>query len=200
MIVSSRACRKCNEIKPITAEFWQAIPNSTDGFRKTCRACKTASDSVRYQAKRKETIERAGAWYKANKPRKQEYDRQFRLANIERIRESKRIANRKRMAKFPLARLFRNCYSNSRRFEPSERYQITRRDLSRLINRQRSSCFYCESPFSDSYDVEIDHVIPKSRGGKHSIGNLVLACVICNREKSYRLLMEYRLQKVVHRA
>jgi hypothetical protein len=28
----------------------------------------------------------------------------------------------------------------------------------------------------------------------------VLACVICNREKSYRLLMEYRLQKVVHRA
>lgn len=29
----------------------------------------------------------------------------------------------------------------------------------------------------------VDHVIPRSRGGTHSLGNLVIACVPCNSAK-----------------
>lgn len=41
----------------------------------------------------------------------------------------------------------------------------------------------------------IDHVVPISRGGANSIGNIVAACGSCNSSKNDRLLTEWRLIK-----
>jgi 5-methylcytosine-specific restriction endonuclease McrA len=38
----------------------------------------------------------------------------------------------------------------------------------------------------------IDHIIPLSRGGRHSIGNLAPACAACNLKKGYKYLVEMR--------
>ncbi|KPC89921.1 hypothetical protein ADL27_38570 [Streptomyces sp. NRRL F-6602] len=40
-------------------------------------------------------------------------------------------------------------------------------------------CVYCGGPYE-----HIDHVTPLSRGGEHSIDNLVPACGECNLQKS----------------
>jgi 5-methylcytosine-specific restriction endonuclease McrA len=48
--------------------------------------------------------------------------------------------------------------------------------------------------------MEMDHVVPLSRRGRHSIGNVVLACPACNNSKGRRYLVEWRYQILVERA
>jgi HNH endonuclease len=51
--------------------------------------------------------------------------------------------------------------------------------------RARGYCEYCRSPVRfamESFDV--DHVVPRSRGGATETGNLALACPGCNAHKN----------------
>lgn len=50
-------------------------------------------------------------------------------------------------------------------------------------------CVYCGATKEDS-PLEIDHVIPVSRGGTSDIGNLVAACKPCNRGKRAKSLVD----------
>ena len=59
------------------------------------------------------------------------------------------------------------------------RYNIYRRD--------DYSCVYCGS----REKLTIDHVIPKSKGGKNTWDNLVTCCSSCNLNKSDRPLKEF---------
>ena len=49
-------------------------------------------------------------------------------------------------------------------------------------------CVYCGRDMLDDFEswmsLEIDHIIPKSKGGGDSIDNLVASCNVCNRLKS----------------
>lgn len=64
-----------------------------------------------------------------------------------------------------------------------------------LIKRDNSTCQYCNRQFSKP-DLSIDHVIPKSRGGKHTWENAVLACMKCNSKKSDKLIREAGLKLI----
>ena len=46
----------------------------------------------------------------------------------------------------------------------------------------RNTCQYCARHFSRS-DLNIDHVIPRSRGGLSTWDNVVCSCLACNRKK-----------------
>lgn len=67
---------------------------------------------------------------------------------------------------------------------------ITERDWHRLLVIYQHCCAYC----GDGPDrpLELEHVVPIARGGRHSIGNVVPACTRCNRSKNDRLLIEWR--------
>lgn len=67
-------------------------------------------------------------------------------------------------------------------------FLVTARDWDRLCVRHHHRCFYCVA----REPLTMDHVIPIIRGGRHSIGNLVPACVSCNSSKSRRFIMEWR--------
>ena len=45
------------------------------------------------------------------------------------------------------------------------------------------ACCYCESQFTEANTPTIDHFIPLAKGGAHEIGNLVVACGLCNSRK-----------------
>lgn len=45
-------------------------------------------------------------------------------------------------------------------------------------------CHYCGKKFSVQ-ELTMDHVVPLSRGGKSSKGNIVASCKRCNNEKKY---------------
>jgi 5-methylcytosine-specific restriction endonuclease McrA len=54
-----------------------------------------------------------------------------------------------------------------------------------VLLRDGHRCAYCGGP-ADT----VDHVLPRSRGGRHEWTNVVAACSRCNNRKSNRLLHE----------
>lgn len=69
------------------------------------------------------------------------------------------------------------------------------RALSRknILLRDRFTCQYCGHVFSAS-ELTLDHVMPRSRGGKSSWENLVTSCRRCNNHKGDRLPDEAQMQ------
>jgi 5-methylcytosine-specific restriction endonuclease McrA len=58
-----------------------------------------------------------------------------------------------------------------------------------IFERDKSTCQYCGKKLAKS-ELTIDHVVPRSRGGRDSWENLVLACVQCNVRKGDRTPVE----------
>ncbi|MDQ1256132.1 MAG: hypothetical protein QG656_728 [Candidatus Hydrogenedentes bacterium] len=54
-----------------------------------------------------------------------------------------------------------------------------------IFERDKNACQYCGKRLAKS-DLTIDHVVPRSRGGRDTWDNLVLACVACNVKKGNR--------------
>lgn len=53
----------------------------------------------------------------------------------------------------------------------------------RAMKRDRFQCTYCGAPGTDA-ELEIDHIIPVSRGGSNHMSNLTTSCRACNQTKS----------------
>ena len=62
---------------------------------------------------------------------------------------------------------------------PYRKVELSRKNIMR---RDGHECQYCGS----RNHLTIDHVVPRSRGGKDTWENLVTACVACNNKKSNR--------------
>jgi hypothetical protein len=63
-------------------------------------------------------------------------------------------------------------------------YKISKISVSkhRILKRDKFKCVYCGS----QRDLTIDHVIPRSRGGKNTWANMVTSCGKCNHKKGDR--------------
>ncbi|MCA8957513.1 MAG: HNH endonuclease [Planctomycetes bacterium] len=70
------------------------------------------------------------------------------------------------------------------RFEkmPNRTVAFSRRNLYR---RDRYTCQYCGATPGGG-ELSIDHVVPRSRGGRSTFENCVLACTACNHRKANR--------------
>jgi len=69
---------------------------------------------------------------------------------------------------------------------PNRRVPFSRRNIYR---RDRYQCQYCgaKPPVSE---LTIDHILPRSMGGRSTWANCALACLRCNRRKANRTLPE----------
>jgi 5-methylcytosine-specific restriction endonuclease McrA len=74
---------------------------------------------------------------------------------------------------------------------PHPRAKLSRREV---FLRDDYTCQYCGIR---TRELTLDHVMPKSRGGKHTWENLVSACRPCNHRKGGKTLAESRM-KLAH--
>ncbi|MCY3977275.1 MAG: DNA methyltransferase [Chloroflexi bacterium] len=61
----------------------------------------------------------------------------------------------------------------------------------RLYGEQEGLCLGCDTHFPFKV-MEVDHILPKSRGGTDHIENLQLLCTHCNKSKGSRTMAEWR--------
>lgn len=65
---------------------------------------------------------------------------------------------------------------------PKYGIRLTRKNI---YSRDNNTCQYCGKKFPTD-KLNIDHIIPKSRGGKNTWGNLACSCFKCNQKKRDR--------------
>jgi len=71
------------------------------------------------------------------------------------------------------------------------KYRLSNPTCSRkgIFQRDLNTCQYCAKKFTDK-ELTLDHILPKSRGGKNTWDNLVAACKKCNQRKEDRTPLE----------
>jgi 5-methylcytosine-specific restriction endonuclease McrA len=69
----------------------------------------------------------------------------------------------------------------------AETFKISKREIKAIL---KSECRKCGS----LTNIQIDHIIPLSRGGRHSVGNLQPLCRSCNASKGSKLWIEFILE------
>lgn len=149
------------------------------------------------QYRKEHTLERAEhqrEWRRKNPERLAEHSRKYRQLNKEKIAEAQRIHRQKNSEYYVQYRKnWRECnrekineYGHRYRARKYQNgiFEIREKFLKKLYS---SSCIVC-----DSVDrIEADHVIPVSRGGTNSEGNLQPLCFSCNRSKGNKLMVEW---------
>jgi len=68
--------------------------------------------------------------------------------------------------------------------------KLTRKNI---FVRDEYTCVYCGKKLHPNY-LSIDHIIPKSRGGKNTWENLVTSCIKCNSQKNNKTPKEANLE------
>ncbi len=66
-----------------------------------------------------------------------------------------------------------------------------------LLEKFKRKCVYCGKT---DIPLEIEHIIPKSRGGTNRIDNLAIACRSCNQEKGNKTAIEFGFPNVQKQA
>jgi 5-methylcytosine-specific restriction endonuclease McrA len=59
-----------------------------------------------------------------------------------------------------------------------------------VFERDKFTCAYCGKTGGK---IEVDHIVPISKGGSNHLSNLVTACVKCNRQKKDKTIDEFML-------
>jgi 5-methylcytosine-specific restriction endonuclease McrA len=159
-----------------------ARKTARDGLYPWCRACCVANTKAH----------QSGSEWQAKKAR---YDRE-RVARLrDKLSEQARMRYlRSREQRIAEVAAWRAANPDRRRiismnYKARRRAQeaggVTTGELRQGIESQRKVCFWCNTDCSGGH--HIDHVEPLSRGGRHEIANLVVACPTCNLRKQAML-------------
>lgn len=202
-------CYTCGEAKPPTEYY--SDRSKPRGHGTQCKSCTRLRGRARYERDREAWIARSVENKRANPERARAHGRAYAKRHAEQIAKYGRsyLAERPGLAaryqrdwymrNQDRARELGRLYASARRanIQKNGLYRVTVKDLHRAISRFAGRCAYCANPLAE--DMQWDHVVPIARGGAHSLGNLVPVCASCNRSKSHRTVMEWRVRKVVTR-
>lgn len=138
-------------------------------YRATRRDELNAKQRERYRQNPDITTQSSRRWRAANRERKNASERARRMRNWERSSQLTRISKAKRRDHIAGAR-YRLC------------------DWQALCAWLGGVCLCCHG----AEPITVDHVIPLSRGGTNTIGNLQPLCDRCNKSKGARRTTDYR--------
>ena len=70
----------------------------------------------------------------------------------------------------------------------------------KVLERDGFKCCYCgRNPIEDNIKLEADHIIPKSKGGKYTMDNLITACNECNNIKKAQIFSKALVSEIKER-
>ena len=173
-------CRTCvrSYNKSYNLQNKQQVTEQKSKYRQA-NADKLRASQREYYANNKDLYAiKAKAWRSKNFESKKAYDKQYAEAN-----KDKTKAAAKRFALRHPERISLNRQKRRARLAKARVYKVTAKDLAAVLS---APCIYCGSP-----SKHVDHVIPLSRGGNHSVGNLAPACQECNLAKGSKLVSEW---------
>ena len=163
---TTQICRVCKQSKDL--DFYSKDKRAKNRHTSICKQC----DNLK-----------AKNYYKANDDARKQYRRNYREQNLDKIAaqiKKWQLNNPEKVAQYTKNRLLKKIENGL--------FTITKKEFEKIYS---SNCFYCGS----SNEIQTDHIIPISKGGRHSIGNIVASCRKCNQSKGSKFLSEWKYKK-----
>jgi 5-methylcytosine-specific restriction endonuclease McrA len=158
-----KCCSKCKVDQP--ASNFRKDGKRKDGLQNYCRLCHSKANAAWRKANRQRHLASLRKWHSDNR----EHSRQSNTRWMREHRELRRLRDAKRRSQQT---------SNGH-------FKILESEIRRLY---ASPCAACGA----KQNIAADHIIPLSRGGRHSVGNLQPLCKSCNSSKKDKLMVEWR--------
>lgn len=178
-----KTCKKCNVEKPLS-EFHKD-KKLKDGHSNRCKECAIARAKEHYQSNREDAIARQKAWTEANRDKTREYSRQSYQRNLDSRREKNRAYSAAWAKKYP---------EKARMLVAKRRARLLSAGHENIVGWLELLQFYggvCAKCGSQE-DLQLDHIIPISLGGRHATHNFQILCRSCNSSKGNRNSDDYR--------
>ena len=177
-------CAKCGESKTL-ADFHKSKA-SRDGMAYTCKPCAKERTHAYRLAHKEEGVKYRRAYWpayqKSNKDKIAGYTKKYRLANKDKIVKYQRAYGKAH------PEVSAKSVNKRRALKAGNGvFSVSDKELKRIRN---SDCTHCGAVGPS----HIDHVIPLSRGGAHSLGNLMPLCKSCNSSKGALFYMAFRMR------
>lgn len=215
-LVGEKFCGLCEQTLPLDS-FYRS-KSAPDGLQSRCKDCQKSysrkwneqnrerhlankrrsweRNKERINAKRRAerdeyVLGRERKWRAANADKLKQQNREYRAANPERVKEWRSRWSEKHGSEWR-----RQHYLANRAWYLARNHIQRRRD-GRAIDELADAihelleqpCAYCGTT---EEEIEIDHIVPLSRGGTNDPENLAPACRPCNRSKWNRLPDEWQ--------
>lgn len=197
-MTTTKICSRCKQEKQLSE--YSSDKRLKDGKKSYCIDC----NKLRLKEWRSKNKEHVKAYTKNNSNKIKEYY----LANKEKIDSyrQKYFKDNAIEIKKKKAQYYYNNYEKLYSIRRTEHRKILSRNV---CNKRRSkincsaiskfeikkiidsykNCYWCNCELNGKY--HIDHYIPLSKGGEHSIENIVISCPKCNLSKNAKNPYEY---------
>lgn len=190
-----KTCTKCGQTQS-TNNFYRQ-KSTKDGFRTWCKSCFARANKQWLADHPGQSAKYSKKWQENNPEKSIQSSQSWKARNKEKIKSYNQIYSKQNASK--INELNRNwakrnpewCRANNAKRRAlksnAKTFAISAKEIARLY---QTPCFMCGS----NNQIELDHIIPLSRGGDHSIGNLLSLCKSCNASKHNSLWMEWRIR------
>jgi hypothetical protein len=160
-----KTCNTCKTEKPLSD--FNKCARYKDGHQYVCRECKRA-----YNQRTKE--------------QRAEWKRGYRAANLDKVKAYNNAYNAQYKREHP--EIVRRHAQKRRALEISQAGIMPLRLEEFLDNFYGHYCFKCGA----TEDIQLDHIVPLSKGGLHCVNNVQWLCAYCNNVKGNRNSVDYR--------
>jgi 5-methylcytosine-specific restriction endonuclease McrA len=182
--MDTKVCKKCQKTCLVT-DFYKG--------QSQCKTCAKEYAKEYAKAWAKANPEKyKQRWQKQNKKRwvEQKKDQEFmtKKAVYFKANSAKRTATAKAWNQANKQRYHQHVANSKMKrkiAQEARTFKILDKEYRKLY---ASACAFCGS----TKKITMDHIIPISRSGNHSVGNLQPLCQSCNSSKKNRLVSEYK--------
>lgn len=162
-------------------------------LRSNCKTCQSSKRKLHVSLNKNKVLEQARVSNKRNKDKILSKKKAYHLENKEIILQNHKeyyIKNRELIIlkieeyrkKYP--EVYRASNAKRRAATYGASCQVSATEIKKIKEDYNYCCAYCECATDKNNLLNMDHMIPLSKGGQHVIENLLPSCRSCNLKKS----------------
>lgn len=163
-------------------------------------------DKAKLARKRKKHREADRRYWRGNPEAKLATSRKYRRNNLEKVRAAARAYYARETERYSqYHKKYRatekgkaqrcGCEQRRRARKKGALCTVTPAEVANLLE-SATCCIYCEANFSNELRPTLEHKIPLSRGGDHTLDNLAVACGSCNSRKGSKTPAEFGFPEI----
>lgn len=179
-----KICYKCKEKKDVT--YFYKNKSNKDGLQNYCKQCGKELKENNKEYRKEYQKEYHKKYQEQHEAELKIYYKKYYKKNREENKEKMTIYS-KQYEKTDIGKAKRANINHKRR-TITKQGDVTTKQILQL--QKSKTCYWCETSLKNK-KVNIDHYIPISKGGLHTLSNLVASCSHCNKKKSSRNPLEF---------